>query len=387
MIRPGKASLWIILASATTTVMAGSIIAPVLGLMEEGLGVDPASARLIITTHGIFIAVFSPVIGLLIDRIGVRKPFILGLILYGLAGSSGLYITDYWLLIGSRMLVGIGVAAVFTSNTVMVLKFFESSRRNKVMGWRASSNSVGGILWPLTGGFLGTFTWHLPFATYLVCFPVAFLAIIAIPDIQHDATRPASESGAGKESIISLLKRTPVIFTAYGLVFMANILLYGMIVFLPKLLEPFGIINPFYLGMFISVHAIVSTVAGLVYGKIKAKSSYKTIVLIAVALWTAGSITISQAFASWLLLLAIALLGFGSGTILPAVSVWVGELVPASFHGRMTSYITTFIFIGQFLSPVILSPIASALGINGLFMVLGATCAFLFILLLAFLRR
>jgi hypothetical protein len=47
-----KFSLGVIFASATLTIMAGSIIAPVLNLMRDGLGVAPSSVGLIITTHG-----------------------------------------------------------------------------------------------------------------------------------------------------------------------------------------------------------------------------------------------------------------------------------------------------------------------------------------------
>ena len=59
-----KATLWVILASATLTVMAGAIIAPVLNLMGEGLGVDPGAARILITTHSFFVVIFSPIFGI-----------------------------------------------------------------------------------------------------------------------------------------------------------------------------------------------------------------------------------------------------------------------------------------------------------------------------------
>jgi predicted MFS family arabinose efflux permease len=85
-----KFSLSVILSSATLTIMAGSIIAPVLNLMRDGLGVAPSSVGLIITTHGLFMAFFSPLMGTIIDRKGVRRPYIMSLIGYGLAGGAGL---------------------------------------------------------------------------------------------------------------------------------------------------------------------------------------------------------------------------------------------------------------------------------------------------------
>jgi len=387
MVKPGKASLWVILASATLTVMAGSVISPVLNLMTEGLGVGAGSARIIITTHGIMIAICSPGIGLLIDRIGVRRPFILGLILYGLAGGSGLIIDDYWLLITSRILLGISVAAIFTSITVIILNLYTGDERNKVMGWRGGSNSIGGISYPLLGGFLGTFSWHLPFAAYLIGIPLAFLALITVPESQKGTVRQVGSPISKQDSIFRIIKNTPVLFIPYVLIFLGNILLYAFVVFLPKLVEQFGITNPFYVGIFISAVGFVGGTTSLMYGRIRARLSYRAIVLSALALWAAGFTIISQVFAIWVIFFSIALFGVGMGMVMPAVLVWVGELVPASFRGRMTSYITTFSYTGQFLSPIILNPIASSLGLYAPFLAIGATCALLFILFLVLLRR
>jgi MFS family permease len=387
MIKPGKTSLWVILSSATLTVMAGSVISPVLGQMGEGLGISPSAARLLITTHGIMIAICSPAIGLLIDKVGVRRPLILGLILYGLAGGSGLIIDDYYLLIFSRILLGIGVATIFTSITVVILNVYEGAQRNKVMGWRGSSNSAGGIIWPLVGGSLGVISWHLPFAAYLAGFPIAFLAFLSIPESQKGASSSVNKSADNQESTLNIFKSTPILFLPYGLIFVGNILLYANIVFMPRLVEQFGITSSFYVGTFISTVGLAGGTTSLFYGKIKARLSFNNIVITSLSLWTAGFILISQAPFSWVISIGVIFFGIGMGMVLPTISVWVGELVPASFRGRMTSYISMFSYTGQFLSPIILSPIESSFGLDTLFLAIGSTCAFLLVLCLVLLRR
>ena len=387
MIKPSKISLWVILASATLTVMAGSVIAPVLSQMGEGLGINPSAARLLITTHGIMIAICSPLIGLLVDKVGVRRPLILGLMLYGLAGGSGLLITNYYLLIVSRLLLGIGVAMIFTSITVTILNLYEGTQRNRVMGWRGSSNSLGGIIWPLVGGSLGIFSWHLPFTAYLIGLPIAFMAFLAIPETQRSEDSPINDVANKQESTFNLFRSIPTLFLPYSLIFVGNILLYAIIVFMPKLVEQFGITSSFYVGTFISTVGVAGGTASLFYGRIKARLSFNTIVKITLSLWAAGFIMISQAPFSWLISVSIVFFGIGMGMVIPTISVWVGELVPASFRGRMTSYISLFSYTGQFLSPIILSPIESSLGLNSLFLVIGSTCASLLILCLVLLRR
>ncbi len=68
------ATLWVILASATLTVMAGAILGPIVPAIQSSLGVSESLAGLIITTHGALIVLVSPIAGALINRIGPRRP-------------------------------------------------------------------------------------------------------------------------------------------------------------------------------------------------------------------------------------------------------------------------------------------------------------------------
>jgi len=376
-------TLWVILASATLTVMAGSMLAPVVNLVRDGLGVDPASAGLIITTHGLFVALSSPMVGILIDRIGTRKLFIFGLVLYGLAGGSGLFITSYWLLIASRAILGIGVAAIMNSITVIILNLYEGVERNKIMGWRGSANSFGSMVFPLLGGALGSLSWHLPFAVYTIGLPLGLLALITIPE----AYREKDQDTKGEGSVLQIFRDIHVLLAIYGLMFLSNIILYAQAVFLPQLLETIGISSPFFISLFFTITGLSAALTSLMYGKVKSKLSYKTIVLISLALSTFGLMTISQAPGALLIAASVAIIGIGRGVIQPAIPVWVGDLIPSSYRGRIISYLMTLGYIGQFSSPILFSPVFSSLGYTGVFLVAGGICSFVFLLFLVFLRK
>ncbi|MBA7501876.1 Bacillibactin exporter [subsurface metagenome] len=371
-----KFTLWVLLASATLTVMTGSIIAPVLNLLRDGLGVDPASVGLIITTHALFMALFSPLIGNLIDRVGARKLFVSGLVLYGLAGGSGLFITSYWVLIVSRAILGIAVAAIATTIAVTILNLYKGVERNKIMGWRGSANSFGGIIWPLIGGFLGGFSWHLPFAVYFLGIPLGFFALITMPE-----TRKEKNQNTG--SVLKVFRIKPVLFVIYGLLFLTMTLLYTIVVFLPQLLETMGISSPFYISLFLAVTALSAGLTSLMYGKIKSRLSYKMIVLIALSLWTVGFTAISQASSSVIIAASVALFGVGQGMVIPAIMVWAGETVATSFRGRIISYLIAFGFIGQFSSTIIFGPVSLSFGLNGVFLMAGVICALLLVISVA----
>jgi ACDE family multidrug resistance protein len=267
-----KLSLSVILSSATLTIMAGSIIAPVLNLMRDGLGVAPSSVGLIITTHGLFMAFFSPLMGSIIDRKGVRRTYITALIGYGLAGGSGLFIDSYGLLLICRACLGIALAGVFTAINVLILNMYEGIERDRVMGWRGSAQSFGGVLWPLLGGALGGLSWRLPFAVYMLAIPIGLLAIFAVPE-SKSVQQAGSRSDDGM-SVLAVFKESPVLLIIYGLIFSANVLLYVIVIFLPQLLETFGISSSFQIGLFITAMTGSAGATAFVYGGIRSRLSY-----------------------------------------------------------------------------------------------------------------
>ena len=161
-----KFPLGIILLSATLSVLAGSILTPVLNLIREGLSIDIILVGFIVTVHSLFIAFLSPIFGNLIDRIGTKKIFVFGLLLYGLAGGSGLFITSYFWMIISRIILGIATAAFYISIPVIILNLYQGTARDHIMGWRGSAHHFSGMIYPLIGGFLGSISWRLPFGVY-----------------------------------------------------------------------------------------------------------------------------------------------------------------------------------------------------------------------------
>ncbi|MEJ2638250.1 MAG: MFS transporter [Desulfosarcinaceae bacterium] len=376
-----RLSLSIILASATLTIMAGSIIAPVLNLMRDGLGVAPAYVGLIITTHGLFMALFSPLMGSIIDRKGVRQPYIAALILYGLAGGSGLLIDSFGLFLVSRAFLGIGLAGVFAGINVLILNMYDGIERDRVMGWRGSAQSFGGVIWPLIGGALGAASWRFPFAVYMVAIPIGLLALAAVPEpiIRH-RNEPDAQTGA---SVWTIFRKSPVLYIIYGLIFCANLLLYSIVVFMPQLLEGFGIHSTFRIGLFITAMTASAGLTALVYGRLRSRFSYPVIVTLAVVLWMLAFTTLSWAPQSGIVAMAVALFGVSQGLIMPTVMVWVGTAVPPSFRGRFSAYLGTFGFVGQFLSPILLAPVFMAFGFKGVFLTGAGIGAVWFVLLLA----
>ncbi|MFO8033679.1 MAG: MFS transporter [Candidatus Bipolaricaulota bacterium] len=376
-----KRILGIVLAASTLTVMAGAIIGPVVRDVSAGLNVDPSSAGLIITTHGLFIFLLSPVAGSLIDRFGVKRPFFIGLLLYGISGGSGLVINSYVPLLVSRAFLGASVALVFTSVTVVILNAYEGAARNRAMGLRSMANSLSGAVWPLLGGALGLISWQLPFGVYLVGIPLGLLALVYMPDIE-----PRGEDGDG--TVLSILRSRPVLFLIYGLMLLLNALQYAIVIYLPERLGGVGITTSFQVSLFLATMAVAGGITASRYHRIRARLAYPSILPLAFLSWGLGFSLIFTTHSYLTYGLAVALFGVGQGMMRPTVMLWVGDVVPTPFLGRFSSYLATFGFLGQFLSPVFFGPVAKALQVGGVFLVAtGISAAGLLLALLNLARR
>ncbi len=279
--------------------------------------------------------------------------------------------------------MGVGIAAFFNAITVTVFNLFKGERMNEVMGWRTTALSMGGIVWPIIGGFLGDFSYNLPFAIYSVGIVLAILTIIVVPATPGGKAKEKEDKG----TMITALKKRPKLIAIYSFMFFTALFLFSLVVFVPQALEAIGITSPLTISFFISEMMLFTGITSLNYKRIKLRVSYKQILLIALFLWTIAFFVVSIVFSAVTSAISLALFGIGFGIVVPAALTWAGEIVPASLQGRTIAYLATVIFSGEFLSPIIFAPFENLFGIKGVFLVVAIASAVLFFIYLFALGR
>lgn len=367
-----RKTLTLLLFSSTLTVMAGAIVSPVINDIRMVFDLSASRVGFVITTHGLFVALLSPLAGIVIDRFGPRWPYLIGLIFYALSGAAGLVVDSFVALIVSRALLGIAVAFFFNAVTVVIYNHFSGDSRNRMMGFRGTANSSGGIVWPLIGGFLGTFSWRLPFSIYLIAFGVAAGMFFWLPGEAHAEHH---SSHRDEISFIGMLKIKPTILAIYGLVMLWAILLYTLIIFMPQKLAELGEKNSFFISLFIALSAVSAAGTSALYGWIKSRCSYRTVFALAILCWVVVFTGMALADSKLMIGLILPFFGIGQGLALPASMVYMAEGVPPKLRGRISSIQGTFGFLGQFLCPVLLAPVLAFGGFREVFGVAAAASA------------
>jgi MFS family permease len=360
--------------------MAGAILGPIVPQIQSELGVSGTAAGLIITTHGGVIVLASPLMGTLIDRVGPRRPFVGGLIIYGLGGGAGLFVDTFTTLLLSRVVLGIGTAAVYTSITVLIYNLYEGQAMERALGYRSSANSAGAAVWPLVGGAAGTIAWNLPFGVYLVALPLGLLAVLTIPKPAESAdSRDDSESmestsaglGDRMQATLAVFQRHPPLALVYVLYFGANVFLYAVVVFYPQLLSTVGVTSSFAISLYLAANGAAGGVSAALYDRLLTRASRTLLITIAFLFWLLGfglAVFIETPIGA---LLPVILLGLGIGLVFPSTFALVERFAPADRQGQFSSYIASFGYTGQFVSPLLFGPLVPLFGIAGVFGVAG----------------
>lgn len=362
-----------LLLVSTLTVMAGATIAPSLPTMQQYFSEVPNVAfwvRLVLTMPALFIVIGSPIAGQLTDRVGRKSLLVGAALLYGLAGASGFWLNALFAILVGRALLGLAVAGVMVSATTLIADYYQGDDRANFMGLQAAFMGLGGVAFLSVGGFIADLSWRLPFLIYLF----AWVLLPALLLILFEPARPAFEAQTAASVEVARLPLKLLIFV-YGAALVAQVAFYLIPVQLPFYLQQISQANATQSGLAIALSTFMSAIASKSYGGLKRRFSYINILAIAFLLMGVGYIGIGLANSYGLVLLVLVPTGLGLGLLLPNLNVWTAAEVPNELRGRALGGLTTFFFLGQFLSPVVSQPVSTAVGLAPTYGFAGALLA------------
>jgi MFS family permease len=360
-----------LLLSSSLTVMAGATVSPALPAMKqhfESAIADPdlrtTLVKLVITLPALFIVIGSPIAGMIVDRFGRKSLLLISAILYGLAGSSGLYLENLTAILAGRAFLGLAVSGVMVSATTLIADYYAGPARAAFMGLQAGSMGLGGVLFLTLGGALAQQNWHFPFGIYLFAWLIVPLIMLFI--LEPNRAKPAVQSDA-------IAPSTPIAVLAiiYGLTTLSQIAFYLIPVQLPFFLDGLLKAAPTQSGMAIALCTLFSAAASLTYGKLKQRMEFVTFLPIIFGLMGIGYLLIGQS-SNWAqVLVGLAVSGMGLGILMPNMTVWLSSAVADAGRGKALGWLSTSMFLGQFLSPIVTQPLTKSFGLGGTYALVG----------------
>lgn len=374
-----------LLVVSTLTVMSGATIAPSLPAMQQYFA-DVANAdywvRLVLTAPALFIAIGAPFVGVLIDQLGRKGVLSTALAVYGLAGSSGLWLSSIGLILVGRALLGLSVAGIMTTATALIADYYIGKARGQFLGLQAAFMALGGVVFLTVGGFLADINWRLPFFIYLIALLLVPCVLLLLPE----PNRTGSGTQANVQSEPVSLPMTLVGLT-YGIALLTQIVFYLIPVQLPFYLKNLVNASATQSGLAIALATLFSAISSILYQRVKERISFISVYGLAFLNMALGYGLISLANGYGVVLPGLAIAGLGMGLLMPNMNFCLTSISPAAARGRVLGGLTTSFFLGQFLSPLVSQPLSQLVGLGTTYGLAGAVMAILAIVAMVFVLR
>ncbi len=344
-----------ILLGSTLSVMQGALISPALTHIANHFTNEENIvflSKLIIAIPPIFIVLFSPLAGVLFDKYGRKSVLIISAILYGVSGSSGYFADNIYLILIGRAFLGVAISGLMTGFIILIGDLFAGKEKfNKFIGIQGAFMSFGGVVYLLSGEYLANLSWNVPFLGYLTSIIVA-VGLLAF--LSETKTINKADSAQINSKSIHVSRK----FLKIHLLALFLMIAYLMVpTQIPFLLLQYPELDGKYAGIFLAIWILFSSIASLAYSRIRNYLDYKQSFALAFLFWSLGYFIIYFASSYVVVLIALILSGIGNGVAIPNIKAQLLEYAGISNRSKQSGFLSMSLYLGQFLSPIIVEPI------------------------------
>jgi len=377
-------NLQIIFGVTLMAVLGVSSITPAFPKITRELGITGGQVGLLITFFTLPGALLAPVMGVMADRYGRKRILIPSLFLFAVAGTACTFIKDFNVLLGVRVVQGIGAASLGSINSTIIGDLYSGKRRVEAMGLNASVLSIGVASYPSIGGALAMLGWNYPFLLPLLAIPVGILALTLLKNPEPRNYQNIREYLSGTWGYLRNIK-VAGLFAAGMLSF---VVLYGAyLTYLTLLMdEKFGA-SSLTIGIIMTISSLSNAAIASQLGRINRLFSLPTIIKVSFTLYALSMVIIPFMPGLWLLLIPAMISGIANGANLPSIQTSVAELAPIEYRGAFMSLNTMMLRVGQTIGPPLIGLAYALKDINATFFTAAAISILVPVAAIAFGRK
>ncbi|WP_432735119.1 MFS transporter [Maridesulfovibrio sp. FT414] len=364
-----------ILSLSMLTVMSGAAVAPaVADIIAYFPNASDMLGKMVLTTPALTIIPMALITGLLSSRVARKSLVYTGIFFYMLGGAGGGLATSIPFLLSMRAVLGIGVGILMPLSTGIIADIWSGDEKAKIMGLASASSNLGGIIAMLLSGMLAAVSWRASFLIYLLGIAVWVLIFFFLPE-KHPSPVEKRQSSQGIGFLGSYIR--------WGLgMFLLMVAFYSIPVNIALYLQSHEIGDSRMAGLAMAVMTASSFLTGLTYGNLKKalRGWLSSVSLLIFALSYYGLSTFPSALP---LFCSLVLNGMAFGTLVPSIMDGVTRTAENSSGTAGTSVVTSFLFAGQFASPLITGETSGLIfgsGISNIYLTLacgvGLACIF-----------
>ncbi|MFC4437442.1 MULTISPECIES: MFS transporter [Natrialbaceae] len=384
-----RSVVFAVVASTFFVGFGGGVIFPILPNLGEVLGISAFMVGVILAANRWTRLVANAPAGVLVDRIGTRKPFIAGLAIEGVATfgyvialiasrpSMGFLpdVPEAWFVL-ARIMWGLGSALVFATAYTITADVSDSSSRGTSMGIVRAGITFGFPAGLVLGGLVSETYGNVEAFVLAAAFAglASIIAYFVVPETHVDG----SDSSVKPWDLELTLPALTVGLVNFGLYFayigvlFSTLVLYLQAETLTISTTAFGYGIEYGEQGTSGVLMAVSVLAGSIFtisGGVLSDSFGARVPVLVLFLVTAcaGFAVLTVAPSFWYVVLACALIGAGQGGVGGPLTALLADLTVEERMGRAMGTNNVLGDVGGGLGPLVALPFADAVGFQTMY--------------------
>ncbi|WP_037070217.1 MFS transporter [Pseudonocardia acaciae] len=365
--------VWVLVGAAFLVAVGFGLVAPALPTFARSFDVGITAASLVISAFAVFRLGFAPVSGRLVNKLGERRVFLLGLAVVAASTGACALAQSYWQLLLFRALGGVGSTMFSVSSMSLLFRMAPPGARARASGVWSVGFLLGTVTGPLVGGGLVAVSLRAPFVVYAV----ALVVTAVVTGLLLRRSAPAGPDPDGDGSRRSEL-RDALRHPSYRAALLANFA-NGWAVFGVRVsLVPLFVVEalrqaPSWAGLALTVFAAGNGAALLVAGRWADRGGRKPPLLVGLVLTAVFTAWLGFTDSLALFLVAALAGGIGSGLLSPSMNASVADVIgPKGRGGPVLAGFQMVSDLGSIIGPVVAGAVAEASSYGAAFALTGA---------------
>ena len=361
-----------------TGILNNTLISPAIPDILDEFGTTKSRAGGLVAAGSVAGIVVAPLVGILADRYGRRVVLSSCLAIFGTFGGLAALSPSFEILIGARLLQGVGSAGLVNLAVVLIGDHWSGSERTRLVGRNAAVLTTGLAALPLLSGWVTEgFGWRVTFGIYTVALLIAAVAWLVLDGWRPEHPPSVRDQIGGVGAVV----RQPAVIALLTAGFMVFVMIFGLFltVFPVHLAEEFGM-KAGARGVMIAIPAVGSTLMAFNLGRIRSWISTKGVIVFSGIGFVVAFTTIGIAGAVAVVVVGAILYGASEGALIPSLQDEAMEASPDEHRGAVVAVWVSAARAGQTVGPLI-AGVGLAFWTTGTVFVVGSSVAIVVVLL------
>ncbi|HCN74437.1 MFS transporter [Pseudolactococcus plantarum] len=356
--------------------LAGAALSPALSEIARNFpGISELWIKSLVTIPSICVVIGQIVMANLPKKLSPRWQVLAGLLLYACGFIPYLWST-FPILVVSRIILGIGLSLLVPWTVGFIQLYFSGNEQKVMLGYASGLNNLGTVIAVLYSGIVSGFDWHFVFFIYLLALLSFLMSVLFLPEGVNEETvsemREIVKNKSGLSINLIMVWIKMFLLTVIYFIIPTNLSFY--------MATQFHQHNTMTVGVLMSVLSLFGVIAGMLYARVLAHQTSRIQEVIIIAIFAAALCLLSFATTLPVFIIGLLLTGWGLGWGLPYLNAQLLATVDSNASNQV-GIGQSMIFLGQFVSPFMISVLAK-IGHQENPFIIGGSLLLIFIVLM-----